>query len=89
VRIPPQVLDEAQDTLRRLPEVTRVTLTGQMGGWLGVEFASPDGVPEEDFRLRNKIIDMLIHADIPILSFEAEGGRLQDVFLQLTAEAIK
>jgi len=31
----------------------------------------------------------LIRAKIPILGFEAEGGRLQDVFLNLTGEAIE
>jgi ABC-2 type transport system ATP-binding protein len=37
---------------------------------------------------RNRLLDSLIRADIPIVGFEVAGGRLQDVFLQLTAEAI-
>jgi hypothetical protein len=32
---------------------------------------------------------MLIRAKIPILRFEVEGGRLQDVFLHLTEDVIK
>jgi ABC-2 type transport system ATP-binding protein len=88
VRVPAQMIEEAQKTLLKLTQVTKVMPTGQMGGWLGVELASPDGVPQEDFRTRNKILEALIVADIPILGFEAEGGRLQDVFLELTAEVI-
>ncbi len=37
----------------------------------------------------NRILDALIRAEIPILSFEAAGGRLQNVFLQLTGGAIE
>ena len=37
----------------------------------------------------NKILDALIKAKIPILGYEVEGGRLQDVFLHLTEEVIK
>jgi hypothetical protein len=36
----------------------------------------------------NRILQALIRAKIPILGLEAEGGRLQDVFLSLTEEAI-
>jgi hypothetical protein len=37
---------------------------------------------------KNSILEALLRADIPILRFEAGGHRLQDVFLQLTDEAI-
>jgi hypothetical protein len=30
-----------------------------------------------------------MRAEIPIISFQAEAGRLQDAFLHLTGEAIK
>ena len=57
-------------------------------GWITVEFAATDesttATPD-----RNDVLDALIRADIPILGFEVAGGRLQDVFLQLTAEAIE
>jgi len=39
--------------------------------------------------MNNKILGALIRAKIPILSFGPEGGRLQDIFLHLTEEAIK
>jgi len=40
-------------------------------------------------QVSNKILGALIRARIPILGFEVEGGRLQDVFLHLTEESIK
>jgi ABC-2 type transport system ATP-binding protein len=89
VRVPVQSVEEAQKVLKVLPHVLKVTPTGQLGGWLGVELDKPDGNPPEDYRGQNNILDALIRAEIPILSFEAEGGRLQDVFLQLTEEKIK
>jgi hypothetical protein len=57
------------------------------GGWLTVEFGD-DGAPTGDLA-RNRLLDALIRAEIPVLGFEVAGGRLQDVFLQLTAEAIE
>lgn len=41
-----------------------------------------------DHRSTNEILDALIHASIPILSFESEGGNLLDAFLPLTEGAV-
>jgi hypothetical protein len=37
-----------------------------------------------DQQINNQLLDALIRAGIPVLSYEPEGGRLQDVFLHLT-----
>ncbi|HEY3312512.1 MAG TPA: ABC transporter ATP-binding protein [Anaerolineales bacterium] len=89
VRVPPELVEKTRDILSTVPDVISVLPTGQMGGWLGVNLANPDGASPDHYRMRNKILDHLIRFEIPILSFEADGGRLQDVFLQLTEEAIK
>ena len=61
-----------------------------VAGWLNVELLhSANEASGEDYHLNNRILEALIRAEIPILSFGAEGGRLQDVFLHLTEEAIK
>jgi hypothetical protein len=39
--------------------------------------------------MNNRVLGALIRAEIPILGLEAEGTRLQDVFLQLTERAIR
>jgi hypothetical protein len=41
------------------------------------------------YQSNNTILSALIRAKIPILTFEVEGGRLHDVFLHLTEEAIQ
>ncbi|NJD58843.1 MAG: ABC transporter ATP-binding protein, partial [Anaerolineae bacterium] len=89
VRVPIELTDTAQETLRGLPNVLKVIPTGQMGGWLGVELINFDGSDSGNLLDRNSILTALIQAKIPILSYEVEGGRLQDVFLQLTEEVIK
>jgi ABC-2 type transport system ATP-binding protein len=86
VRVPVSAVEEAQRELEALPTVRRVvTGTGQPG-WLRVEVdeASVNGEPTT-----NRLLDSLIRAGIPIVGFEPHGGRLQDVFLDLTTKALK
>ena len=89
VRVTPLSVEQAQRILQALPQVKKVTPTGQMGGWLGVELGNPDKGSHDEDHDKNKILDALTRAEIPILGFEAQGGRLQDVFLKLTEETIK
>jgi len=90
VRVPSWSVTAAQRVLEALPDVKQATPTDETAGWLGVELVgSANGSSADEHRVKNGILDALIRADIPILSFEAGGGRLQDVFLQLTAEAIQ
>lgn len=79
----------AQEVLQSMSNVVEVTALGDGRGWLRVMLQDSDGeaAPGESL-LNNVILDGLIRASIPIMGFEAEGGRLQDVFLHLTEEAI-
>ena len=90
VRVPSPSVVEARQVLQAVPGVIKVTPAGGMAGWLRVEPADSSGeITSGDPHLNNRILDALISAEIPILGFEPEGGRLQDVFLHLTAEVIK
>jgi len=91
IRVSPSSTTEAQHIVAALPNVMNVTPTGEMTGWLRVELARlADGTSLEDDYVNNRILEALIRAEIPILTFEAKGsGRLQEVFLHLTEEAIK
>lgn len=71
---------EARHVLEAIPNVMRVAPTGEMPGWLRVELVDRAG------GANNSLLEALTRAKIPVLGFEAEGGRLQDAFFQLTAE---
>jgi ABC-2 type transport system ATP-binding protein len=86
VQVAPAFASQAQRAVEALPNVLRVT-PGATPGWLSVALVTlADGAA--DPRVTNQITETLIRADIPILSFGAEGGRLQDVFLHLTEEGV-
>jgi hypothetical protein len=73
-----------------MPNLAKVSPIGEMEGWLRLELVNPtNGNEDKAYQINNNILSALIRAKIPILSFEAEGGKLQDVFLHLTEETIK
>jgi len=81
--------EEVRRVLGTVPSVIGVTRLGEATGWVGVEMVDQDGAgPSVDQESTNEVLDALIHAGISILSFESEGGNLQDAFLQLTEGSI-
>lgn len=90
VQVRPDLTAEAQQVLEAMPNIMKAALIGEMEGWLRLELVgAADGDSSDVYQINNKILSALIRAKIPILAFEVEGGRLQDVFLQLTEEAIR
>ena len=89
VQVMADSMAKAQQVLEGIPKITRVSPLGELEGWLRLELGGlADADPANVQQMNNKILSALIQADIPILAFEMEGGRLQDVFLRLTEEAI-
>ena len=89
IRVPSPSTTEANEVLAAVPDIVKVTAVDGTG-WLALELAhSPAEAHAEDHFINNRILDALICAKIPILGFEAGGGRLQDAFLQLTRGAIE
>ena len=86
VRVPADALEDAQRELESMSAVRKVMAASGMPGWLRVEL---EEAAAEDQFMNNRVLETLLRAEIPVLSFEPEGGRLQDVFLQLTAGGIK
>lgn len=86
VRVPAHMVESSERALGAVPAIKRVLPADGMPGWLRVEL---NGSSAETPDSNNTVLGALIQADIPILSFEPQGGRLQDVFLDLTAQAIK
>jgi len=90
VQVLPDSLAEAQQALEAMSNIMKVTPIGELEGWLRLELiGATDGDATNVHQLNNKILSILIRARIPILGFEVEGSRLQDVFLHLTEEAIQ
>ena len=90
VRVPSHFIANTQKILEGLSYVSSAALTSDNSDWLRIELIEPNGSNNtEDLYANNRILESLIHASIPIQEFKAEGGRLQDVFLQLTEEAAK
>lgn len=90
LQVSAESLAAAQSILEATPRVKHVTSAGEGAGWLKVEITdAPNGTSAEGPQINNQILEALIRAQIPILGFGAEGGRLQDAFLHLTEEAIQ
>jgi len=90
VQVPTEFVANTMEALKAVPNIKKVAPIGEMEGWLRLELVEPgDGEAAKAYENNNTILSALISAKIPILSFEVEGGRLQDVFLQLTEETIK
>lgn len=86
----PSSFAPAQQILEEMPSVRQVTAAEMTPGWLEVELEDlTNGSSSADHLGKNSILEALIRADISIIGFEVVGGRLQDVFLQLTAEVIE
>jgi ABC-2 type transport system ATP-binding protein len=90
VQVQPDFVAQAQEILEAMPNISDVAPVGELEGWLRLELVgATSGDPANVHQINNKILSALIRAKIPILGFEVEGGRLQDVFLHLTEEAIR
>jgi len=97
VRVPVPAVADAQRELEALASVGSVVAGTGQPGWLRVEVEELEerrlrGRPVtagENEPVSNRILDTLIRAGIPILGFEPQSGRLQDVFLDLTTKALK
>lgn len=81
VRVPEASVSASEQALAALPAVKQLADANGSKGWLRVQL---DEAAQSDQQVNNRLLDALIRAGIPVLSYEPEGGRLQDVFLQLT-----
>jgi ABC-2 type transport system ATP-binding protein len=90
LQIPPELATQAQEVLESIPHILKITPTGGLIGSMQLEIVGADnGNSTHVQQINNKILVMLIRAKIPILRFEVEGGRLEDVFLRLTEDVIR
>ena len=89
VHVPSSLVARARQILEAIPTIATANPSAERNGWLRLEFADPAGQASAyDPSRNNTILEALIQAGIPILGFGSEGGRLQDVFLELTEEVL-
>jgi ABC-2 type transport system ATP-binding protein len=89
LRIPAAAMIEARQVLESMSNLVKITAANEADGWFQLEpLPSANGNSMTAYQINNKILSALLRARIPILNFGVEGGRLQDVFLHLTEEAI-
>jgi ABC-2 type transport system ATP-binding protein len=90
VQVMPEAVDAALEVLKEIPSIVKVVPFGEIEGWLRLELVPPNnGEIAKAHEINNKILSALIRAKVPILGFEVEGSRLQDVFLHLTEDSIQ
>jgi ABC-2 type transport system ATP-binding protein len=78
-------VEEAQRVLEAVPDVVSVAPTGGAVGWLAVQLAErPGETATEEDEVASRLLDVLVRAGIPVVSFQSGGSRLQEAFLQLT-----
>jgi ABC-2 type transport system ATP-binding protein len=90
IQVPPELAIQTQEVLESMPHIIKVTPLGGLVGSMQLELVGADNGDSANVQqINNKILSMLIRAKIPILRFEVEGGRLEDVFLHLTEDVIR
>ena len=84
LQVPATAIGKATGVLKSIPGVVGVS-NGGVERQLEVDLAEPTGsAGSEDHEATNRVLEALVDADVQVLSFEVEGSRLQDAFLQLT-----
>jgi ABC-2 type transport system ATP-binding protein len=88
VQVAPSAVEKAKEILTSMSLIKQVAPVGELDGLLRIELAAPSNgkATKLEEEINNNILGALIRAKVPILGFEIEGGKLQDVFLHLTEE---
>jgi ABC-2 type transport system ATP-binding protein len=89
VKVPPAAVVETQQVLEGMPNIVKLTHVNEAEGWLEVGLVPASSSNSVNTYQVNRILSALIRAKIPIISFAPEEGRLHDIFLNLTQDAIK
>ena len=81
-RVPPEIHDDALAALIKARGVTAAGVVNGEQGWLSATF-DPEWLSRYPKDGMNSAIQALIDAQIPVTSFDLEGGRLSEAFLVL------
>lgn len=89
VRVASDAVGRAVKALEAAPSVKNVAVTDELTGQLSVELSgTTEGDPSGNGLGHNQLLEVLLRDDVPVISFGLPGNRLQELFLQVTDEAI-
>ena len=89
IQVPPAAVVEAQQILDGMPNILKLIHVNELKGRLDIELVPASHSNSVSAYQVNRILSALIRAKIPLISFAPADGRLKDVFLNFTADAIK
>jgi ABC-2 type transport system ATP-binding protein len=86
--VAPEFQETALAALGRTPGVVKATADDRRHGWITATLdGNAPGATPAGRNTVNAALKSLIDANVPLLSFEAEGARLSDAFLSVTEES--
>jgi ABC-2 type transport system ATP-binding protein len=88
VQVPPAAVVETRQVLDGMPNILKLTHINEVKGWLEMELVPGSGRSSVNPYHVNRILSALIRAKIPIISFASEEGRVQDIFLNFSKDAM-
>jgi hypothetical protein len=89
IQVPPAAVLETRQVLDGMPNILILTRVNEAEGWLEMDLVTASNSSSVNTYQVNRILSALIRAKIPIISFAPKDGRSQDMFLNLTTDAIK
>ena len=88
LRVPPNLIERARQAIEELPELTIEATDGRPDLLrIALRTSSSTSSDESGERLNAAVIAVAA-AHIPVLSYEMEGARLSDAFLQMTRKVV-
>jgi ABC-2 type transport system ATP-binding protein len=89
LQVPPAAFLETRQVLDGMTNILKLTRINEVEGWLEMELFPASTSGSVNTYQVNRILSALIRAKIPIISFAPEDEPLQDMFLNLSTDAIK
>lgn len=88
IQVPPAAVVETRQVLDGMPNLLKLTHINEVKGWLEMELVPGSSRSSVNPYQVNRILSALIRAKIPIISFAPEEGRVQDIFLNFSKDAL-
>jgi ABC-2 type transport system ATP-binding protein len=86
IRVPTNLIERARQAIGELPGLTTQAIDGRPD-LLRIALQTGAASPEEPDERLNAAVVAVAAANVPVLSYEVEGARLSDAFLQMTRKA--